>query len=690
MTLFPPSPSKGLASCAALLSALSLSAQEPVTEMEDLSVLGRSTDLTGVAASASEGKVGQAEIDSRPILRSGELMEVIPGFIATQHSGTGKANQYFLRGFNLDHGTDFSAKVDGIPINLPTHGHGQGYLDLNHIIPELVEYIEFKKGPYSAEVGDFSSAGSSHLHLYDELPEGILKLGVGQDDFYRALAAESWKTEHGSILGAVEYQYYDGPWDNPEEGSKINALLKYTLGDATQGVRFNAMAYSSEWDSTDQIPQRAVDQGIIGRLGAINPDNGGKTDRYSLQAEAWNLNQDSETRGTVYIASYDFDLWSDFTYFLEDPVNGDQFHQFDERVILGGEVTHVRDGMFQDTAMDHEFGLQLRHDMIDRVGLEQTQNRNFVSPIREDAVDQSSLGIYYENTAYWSDSFRSVAGLRGDAYFFDVSDKNDPVNSGTADDQILSPKLSLIAGPFNQTEIYASAGMGFHSNDGRGTTTVRDPGTGEAVDPVDPLVQSIGAEIGLRSTAIEGLQSTLAFWYLELDSELLFVGDAGTTEASGKSERYGIEFANFYTVNDWLTLDLDLAYVEASLSDEPSDANEIPGAIPFVMAAGATVDFQNGLYGSLRLRHFDAYPLIEDNSVEAGSTSLVNLQVGYRLPKKGLSFHCDVLNLFDAEENDIEYFYASRLQGEAAEGVEDVHFHPVEPRTVRIYVQKKL
>lgn len=674
----------------ALVTTLLCAQENQVVELDDVAVQGRSTNLIGISVAASEGRVGKAEINSRPILRSGEILEVIPGLIATQHSGTGKANQYFLRGFNLDHGTDFSAKVDGIPINLPTHGHGQGYLDLNHIIPELVEYVEFKKGPYYSEVWDFSSAGSSQIHLYDTLPEGILKIGIGQDQFFRAVVANSWKLEQGTVLGAFEYQGYDGPWDNPENGVKLNGLLKYTLGDEMSGFQVSGMGYASEWDSTDQIPQRAVDQGIISRLGAINPDNGGETHRYSLQASTWHDTGDSITKGHVYVSYYDFDLWSDFTYFLDDPVNGDQFHQFDERTTLGGEFTHELNTKAGEIPMDHVVGLEIRTDFIDRVGLEKTQARNFVSPIREDAVDQTSIGVFYENTAYWNEVFRSVVGLRGDAYFFDVYNSDIPENGGSADDQILSPKVSLIAGPFQDTEFYASAGFGFHSNDARGTTTVIDPNSGESVDPVDPLVPSFGAEIGMRTTAIAGLQSTVALWYLELDSELLFVGDAGTTEASGKSERYGVEWANFYTVNDWLVLDFDLAAVDAKLSDEPSDEDKIPGAIPLVISAGATVKSDNGLFGSIRLRHFDEYPLIEDDSVKAGSTSLVNLQVGYELKKKDISFHVDVLNLFDSNDNDIEYFYASRLRNEPAEGVEDVHFHPVEPRTVRLYVKKAL
>ncbi|MEM7391900.1 MAG: TonB-dependent receptor, partial [Verrucomicrobiota bacterium] len=548
--------------------------------------------------------------------------------------------------------------------------------------------VDFKKGPYYAEVGDFSSAGSAELHLFDELDAGVLKLGLGEDAFYRAVVADSVKTENGAWLGAFEYQHYDGPWSRPEDGKKFNGLAKFTLGDETGGLRLNAMGYHAEWNSTDQIARRAVRQGLVGRLGNLNPDNGGDTERYSLQVEGWNRQGGAETRGHAYVSYYNFNLWSDFTYFLSDPVNGDQFRQFDERVTVGGELVHERPGEWGGWSVDNAFGLQVRHDRISEVGLEQTRARRFVAPIRKDEVDETAVGLYVRNTTYWTDRLRSVFGLRGDAVFFDVDNEGFSENSGSENDQLLQPKLSVIYEVADRTELYVSGGMGYHRNDGRGTTTVTDPGTGESVRPVDPLVQSVGGEVGLRSTLLPGLQSTLSLWYLELDSELLFVGDAGTTEPSGKTERFGVEWANFYEANDWLTFDLDLAWVDAKLSDEPSGADEIPGAIPLVLAAGASVDFENGLFGSLRLRHFDSYPLVEDDSVEAGSTSLVNLQVGYRWKKHDTSIHLDVLNLFDSEDNDIEYFYESRLAGEPAVGVEDVHFHPVEPRTLRVYLKK--
>jgi hypothetical protein len=266
-------------------------------------VTGRADDLVGIAGSASEGRVGQAQFETRPFLRPGEVLEVVPGVAVTQHSGTGKANQYFLRGFNLDHGTDFSSFVDGAPINLPTHAHGQGYMDLNWVIPELVDYVTFRKGPYYADVGDFSSAGTAAFHLVKTLPEGLAKVGIGQDDFYRVLVAQTPQLGPGHLLYAFEAQFYNGPWDHNEHVHKFNGLLKYTIARGPSTFTLGFTAYSNSWDSTDQIPQRAVDQGLISRLGAIDPSDGGRTSRFSLYSDWSYKGEKSLTQANAYLAA---------------------------------------------------------------------------------------------------------------------------------------------------------------------------------------------------------------------------------------------------------------------------------------------------------------------------------------------------------------------------------------------------
>src|SRR5256712_4253930 len=466
------------------------SAEAPQT-LEPVVVTGRADDLVGVAGSASEGRVGQAELQTRPLLRPGEVLEVVPGVVVTQHSGTGKANQYFLRGFNLDHGTDFSTRVDGVPVNLPTHAHGQGYMDLNWVIPEIVDYVNFRKGPYYADVGDFSSAGTADFHLFDSLPEGLAKLTVGQDDYYRLVVAQSPQLGPGHLLSAFEGNYYNGPWDNAQHFRKLNGLLKYSLNTGLGSFSFGLTAYEARWNSTDQIPLRAVARGLLSRLGALDPSDGGRTGRYSLFAN-WSLKDDhSLTTANAYLFYYSLNLFSNFTFFLDDPVNGDQFEQKDRRVVVGGNAAQTWFTTWLGMSMDHTLGLQVRHDAIPAVGLFKTRERSRLRTVRDDTVHETSVGMYYQNQTQWLPKVRTVVGLRGDVFGFDVN-SNLVVNSGNRPASIFSPKPGLIVGPWAQTEVYLNGGFGFHSNDARGTTIIVAP---TAVDPagqVDPLVRTKG------------------------------------------------------------------------------------------------------------------------------------------------------------------------------------------------------
>jgi len=662
------------------------SAEAPQT-LEPLVVTGRADDLVGIAGSASEGRVGQAQFETRPFIRSGEVMEVVPGVVVTQHSGSGKANQYFLRGFNLDHGTDFSTRIDGVPINLPTHAHGQGYMDLNWVIPEIVDYVNFRKGPYYADVGDFSSAGTADIHLVKTLPEGLVKVGVGQDDFYRVLVGQTPQLGSGHLLYALEGNFYNGPYDHPQHFQKVNAVLKYTLERGPSVFTLGATAYYSKWNSTDQIPRRAVDEGLISRLGAIDPSDGGRTSRFSLYSE-WSYKGDkSLTQANAYLVYYRLNLFSNFTFFLDDPVNGDQFEQADRRFVVGGNVSQTWFTTWLGASMDHTIGLQVRHDAIPKVALFQTRERVRLSTTRDDKAHETSVGFYYQNQTQWLPKVRTMLGLREDVFIFDVN-SDIAVNSGNQTASIFSPKLSLIFGPWARTELYLNGGFGFHSNDARGTTITVDPkNPNTSVPRVTPLVRTKGAEIGVRSTWIPGLNSTLAFWYLTLGSELIFSGDAGITEPSRPSRRYGVEWANFYKVTPWLTLDFDLSHSYAKFTENNPVGNYIPGSIETVIATGATVNLPNGLFGSLRARYFGPRPLIEDNSVRSPATTLVNLEAGYKY--KNIVAQLDVLNLFNSKNHDIDYFYVSRLPGEPADGVADVHFHPVVPRTVRFSLAYK-
>lgn len=656
-------------------------ADEPPVD-EEILVQERSDRLLGVADNATEGRVGRRQLELRPLSRAGEALETVPGVILTQHSGSGKANQFFLRGFNLDHGTDFSTTVDGMPVNLPTHGHGQGYSDLNFLIPELVAGITYRKGPYYADEGDFSAAGAAHIDYLDAVERGLAEVTVGHYDYYRGLFAGSTAIAGGELLGAAELQFSNGPWTLPEDSRKYNGILRYSAGDRRNGWHVTGMAYANDWDSSDQIPQRAVDQGLLSRFGALDPTDGGRTYRRSVSG-AWRQTTDvTETHANAYFIDYGLNLFSNFTFLLDDPVNGDQFEQEDRRRVYGGGVHQHWFVEAFGLDMQHTAGLQLRFDDIGSVGLFHSRARQRLGVTREDAVEQLSVSPYLENRTQWLPKFRSVLGLRGDYYHFDVASDN-ALNSGAASDGLASPKLSLIFGPWRDNEVYVSLGYGFHSNDARGTTITVDPGSGDPVEQVDPLVRAKGAEIGIRNAAWPSLQTTISGFLLDLDSELLFIGDAGNTEASRPSRRYGVEWTNYYTPYDWLILDADFSFSKAAFRDDDPSGSRIPGAIEQVIAAGATVQNLNGFFGSVRVRFFGSRPLIESNEVRSDSTVLVNAEVGYEFNSR-LRLTFTAFNLLDSEDHDIDYFYASRLAGEPADGVEDRHFHPVEPAQLRL------
>ncbi len=666
-------------------------------QMAEMVVTGKAENLIGVADTASEGNANAEELQSRPYLRRGELLEVVPGVIITQHSGDGKANQYFVRGFNLDHGTDFNITMDGQPVNFVTHAHGQGYADLNPIIPELVISLDYWKGPFFGQIGDLSTAGAAKFNFYNELPQGIATLGFGQHNYFHALLADSIDLTPAPEMGdaksattsndrsvltyAAEYNYYDGPWDQEGNAQRINGFLKYFRQAGEDTYSLTAMAYNARWDSTDQIPNRLIGNGID-RLGNVDDTAGGDSSRYSLMGE-WNHRlPDGSTHVDFYVGKYDLDLFSNFTYFLNDPVNGDQFEQQDNRWFFGGEVNRE----WQLGAKDSiKVGFQTQSNVIDGIGLYNTRDAKRINTVRVDDVFESTAGIYGIAKYHVNDWLRVEPGLRADGFYFDV-DSDDPANSGTDTDGIVSPKLNVVFGPWSQTEIYASAGMGFHSNDARGVTITQDPVTGGAVDSVDPLVRTYGYELGVRTDAVQNVVSTLSLFYLHSDSELLYVGDAGTSEAGPATERYGIEWSTYWTPTPWLMLDNELTWAQGRLLGAGGD-DEIPGSVPFTLNTGITVGKAEGMFGTLRSRFFSERPLIEDGSVNSRPSWQVNARVGYRKNDWEVALEC--LNLLDRNDNDIEYYYASRLPGEPAAGVEDVHLHPAEPRTFRVSLTRR-
>jgi hypothetical protein len=652
--------------------------------VESMVVYGRAQDQLGVATSSSEGRVARADLELRPRGRIGEVLEAIPGLIATQHSGPGKSNQLFLRGFNLDHGTDFSVHFDGVPINFRTHGHGQGYLDLNFMIPELVRSLDFRKGPYRADVGDFSSAGASFFETFDQLPDSIASLTVGEHHFVRGLVAANVPSDLGEVVVAVEGKTFDDPFKLDADLMHVNAFAKLTrpLGSGT--LRASALGYHAEWNSTDQIPRRAIgspDPDIrISRLGFEDPDAGGETTRVGATFQ-WDEEGNDPLGLSTYFLYYRFKLFSNFTYYLDNPVDGDEFSQREERFVWGAAAKKDWTLPLLGSPVDLTTGLDTRLDVIQDIGLTDTEARQRLSTVRRDDVDEWSAAGYAE--ARWSpfDWMTWIAGVRGDLFLFGVDTRagvGSDTNSGTEVDALVSPKLSLILRPTDTIALYLNGGGGYHSNDARGTTLRVTP-SGETVDPVDPLARQWGAEWGARWQPDHRFHLTGAVWFLTSSSELVYVGDAGETEPQGSSRRYGLELTAFLRPVDWIAFDAAYAISDAEFKNAPSGQDRIPGAIESVLSAGATLT-AGPFSGSVRVRHFGAYPLLEDNTERAGSTTLVNL--GANVDWGRLRFGVTVINLFDSKDNDIEYYYASRLQSEPAP-VEDVHLHPVAPRQVR-------
>ncbi|MGE0022163.1 MAG: TonB-dependent receptor [Hyphomicrobium sp.] len=647
----------------------------------------RSADV-GIAQSASQGVVTATQLAARPVYRTGELLEAVPGLIVTQHSGEGKANQYFLRGFNLDHGTDLAISIDGMPVNMRTHGHGQGYADTNFIIPEIARGLAYRKGPYFASEGDFASAGAIHLDVFDIARSNFAKVQVGEFGHRRAVAAASAPVGvDGTMMVAGEIARFDGPWEYPDDVHRLNGVVRYANGSGNNGFALTAMAYEGHWNSTDQIPLYAVAAGLIDRFGAIDPTDGGASHRYSLPGRWHATDAESATRVNAYMVKSDLALFNNFTYFLNDPVNGDQFQQADDRFMAGGSASKTYYASLTGTMKAATtIGLDVRYDDID-VGLYNTRERRRLSAVREDSVLEASAGVFVENTTHVTDWLRATVGLRGDFFHIDVSSDLD-ANSGDETDTILSPKAGLVFGPWANTELYLNAGMGFHSNDARGVVTTIDPVTLTAVAPAPLLVRSEGAEIGIRTQPTRAITGTMSVFLLDFDSEIVFVGDAGTTQASRPSRRVGGEFTLQAELLPWLFLDFDAAYTQARFKDHSPDGRRIPGAVEGVVTAG--LSFENvwgGLFGGINVRYFGPRPLIEDNSIRSESSTPVSARLGYRFGDE-LIVQVDAFNLFDETASQIDYFYESSFPP-GAPATEDIHFHPLEPRSFRLAVTRQ-
>jgi hypothetical protein len=752
-------PAAALAAALACASAPGQAQQAPVAAaaepVQQVQITGRHYD-NGIGSSdaASEGVVLGERLTDLPLLRPGEVLETVPGLVVTQHSGDGKANQYFLRGYNLDHGTDFASFVDGVPMNMPTNAHGQGYTDLNFLIPELVELIDYQKGPYFARNGDFSSAGSAQIRYVDHLDRNLADLSLGSHDERRVLLAGSTRLGGRSgtdaegaaaaprLLSAFEGEMKDGPWATPEKLRKLNAVLKLSDGNRANGWQLDAKAYSAHWNSTDQVPLEMIDSSALCRFCAIDPSDGGQTQRFIVSGE-WHQHTDSgHTRASAYVEHYSLQLWSDFTfdndrsstatpsgddstatppnfpYLGNASHNSDQFSQLEHRNIVGGEILQGWNHLLLGRESLTEAGAQLRIDDID-VSLLDTVARVTQYTVSADQVRQGDLGLYLQNSTPWTPWLRSLIGLRTESIRMrqnDVTPSTPGLNNGSASATQVMPKLSLIFGPWAQTEFFVNAGKGLHSNDARGVIDRYDPTSADphnasnyrcgnagnqvcppqSVSGVPPLVSSQGFELGMRSQIIPGLQQSLALWWLHSDSELVYVADSdiGSTVPNGAAKRVGIEWNNHYVLNRHLLLDLDLSWVHARFDDANANGapgNLIPNAVPRVFTLGATYKPGERMSLGWTTRYVGAYPIAQDHSLpEAPSALTSNVIAQFKLTP-ALSWRAEVLNVFNRQFYDIAYeqnYVVNSVGGvplaAPVTNQNGITVHPGEPRQFRI------
>lgn len=653
-----------------LLCSVSLPAHENTTTIE---IVAHYDNAMGTSDAASQGVVPAPLLNSRAWLRPAEALEFIPGMVVTQHSGDGKANQYFLRGMNLDHGTDFATSINGVPMNLPTHAHGHGYSDLNMLIPELVQNVHYTKGPYFASEGDFSSAGSAQFVYRTQMPQDLLDVSMGARGYVRQLVAGSRAVGEGvTLLSAIEHVQNNGPWTVPEHLQKLNTQFILSSGSPRQGWTTSLSAYRAYWTATDQVPLRWINNGTIGRYDSLDPSDGAHTQRTSLSGTWHQTSDDARTHINWYALQYDLDLFSNFTYF-QDRVNGDQFGQKDQRTALGGFVAQSWQSHWGSRAMVNTVGVQMRQDHI-RVGLSDTVARVVERTVRDDNVQQTSLGLYANNEMNWQPWLRSMMGWRVDQLNAQVTRDTTIAGSNTTRASRVSPKLSLILGPWHQTEFFVNTGKGFHSNDARGMT---DPNA-----PAQGLVVTRGQELGLKSQAIANLQTTLAVWQLDIDSELVYAGDTGTTQTGRASHRTGVEWSNHWTPNRHWLMDFHVAWTRPRYNDGAPEGAYIVNAITRVAHLNVSMREKGPWSASVGLRYIGSAPLVENNSVQSSSNTTAQLHIHRRIDAD-VDVSLDVFNLTNRVNNDISYFYASRVSATAM-SQEDVHVHPAEPRTWRV------
>lgn len=653
------------------------------------------------------------QVNTIPAFRPGEALEIVPGLAVTQHSGEGKANQYYLRGFDLDHGTDLALYLDSMPLNMRTHGHGQGYADANFVIPEMLAYIDARKGPYNVEDGDFSNAGTIRMQYLRKVPQGVFSTTGGAFNYGRVFGMKSWEFAGGDILGGGEFSTYDGPWLIPNNARKINAVLRWSRGEENDGMSITGMAYANRWNSTDQIPLRILDYGFS-RWGSINPTDGGDTTRFSLSGRWAQETATYWSKVEAFAMHSTLNLYNDFTYFLSHPVVGDQFRQFDRRTMIGGNAYHAIKLDVLGRESEAKVGFQSRYDDI-RLGLQDSFRRVPYATTRNDHVGEGSIALLADLKTRWTPWLKTVVGARWDYYWgsnrglqaywdaplfpgldapdFDPANPfrlwTGPINSGTSSAQLISPKASVIINPWDdKTDFYLNFGRGFHSNDFRATTQrVAANETTDDLGYVDVrrqglLSPSTGAEVGVKTRAIDKLESAATLFFIQTAQENIFEGDSGNTVIARGADRIGVEFTNHYRPLSWLAFEGDLTATHArfrGFNQEQADLyNELlqPGAFewgswlsnapgnylvnatPIIATAVVELGEATGWFGNFKYRYIAPRSLTEDGFLKSPAIGTVNARVGYRW-KEGWKLQLDVFNMFNSRSQQIAYGYGS-------------------------------
>ncbi|WP_151892668.1 TonB-dependent receptor [Patiriisocius marinistellae] len=620
-------------------------------------------------------QIAAVDLNKNPVKNTQEVLRQVPGLFIGQHAGGGKAEQIFLRGFDIDHGTDISLTVDGMPVNMVSHAHGQGYSDLHFLIPETVKNIEFGKGPYYAKKGDFTTAGYVDFSTKERIDNSSISVEYGDFDSFRTVGLFNvLDTEKSDAYIAGSFNSFDGPYDSPQNFNRINLMGKYSYQlPQDQKVTITASHFQSKWDASGQIPQRAVDAGLIGRFGAIDDTEGGNTSRSNiLIAHEKQISETKKLVSSAYFSHYDFELFSNFTFFLEDPVNGDQIRQFEDRNLMGFQTAFTEQTSLLETPFEYTAGGGLRYDDVDDIQLSRTKNRQeLLERLAFGDVNQMNAFAFL-NTEFDFGNFKLNPGVRLDYFKFDYVNRLSELYDNKSESKVFaSPKLNLFYKANNNIQLFLKSGIGFHSNDAR----VVVANSGE-----DILPAAYGADLGGIFRANDRLIFNAALWTLFLDQEFVYVGDAGIVEPSGKTRRLGVDVGARFEALDWLYFFGDINYTYARSTEEPSGQDYIPLAPDLTSTGGVTFEDLQGFSGGLNYRYLKDRAANEDNSIIAEGYLVTDFNVNYTY--KNIDFGIIIENLFDTEWNETQFATESRLFNEP-EPVEEIHFTPGTPFFLR-------